>query len=119
MVTTHSILSGQLTVTLFPWAVCTVKSITGSAKALLGCLQKMAHFAFSMQNCTHYLPLAAVKIVVTESFLGNIIIKKYDIRCQSPVVIGECAMAISMITGVECRSINEINSKRFHLAAAM
>ncbi len=38
---------------------------------------KMAHFAFSMQNCIHYFRWAAVLIVVTKSFWGKITNTKY------------------------------------------
>ncbi len=40
-------------------------------------LQKMTHFAFSAQNFIYYFRLTAVLIVVTKSFLGEIIIIKY------------------------------------------
>ncbi len=40
-------------------------------------LQKMAHFAFSMQNCIHCCRWAAVVTIVTIPFLKSIISDKY------------------------------------------
>ncbi len=54
-----------------------INVLLGSQMPLCDKSVKIAHFAFSMQNCVYYFRWAAVLIVVTKSFWGEIITVKY------------------------------------------